>query len=361
MGKYILGRLIQAIPLMVLIAFMTWFMLQLAGDPLQYLTEDPRVSEEERFRLRALLGLNDPWWIRFSTWLFGDDGSNFINGNCCLRDISGDGVGDVFGENQGILRGDFGESVRVRNKTALELVISKLPNTLILGVAVLTVAIAIALFVGIFSALRQYSRADNFITGISFVLVSMPSYLLAFIMIYIFAVQLRLLHDSGDQWSWVPYLPVQGMRPTRGATGSLIELVWHMILPVSALALVSVAGYSRFIRSSMLEVLSSDYVRTAQSKGLANRRVVFLHAFKNAALPLITLIGLDLPFLLGGFVITEQIFSWDGMGLLFIKSLEPIDPPVIMVFTLMIALAVVVCQLITDVLYAFVDPRVRFN
>jgi peptide/nickel transport system permease protein len=351
MFKYIIGRLIQAIPLLVLIAVLTFFLLKTVGDPLQYLTEDPRVTEAERFRLRAVLGLNDPLPIQFVTWLIGD--------TWYQRDITGDGEPDVYGQRMGILRGDWGNSIRVKNKSATQVIGEKLPNTLLLGISSYVVIVVVSLGVGIFAAVRQYSLADNVITSVSFILFSMPIYLIALLMIYIFAVQLRLAHDAGA--SWLPYLPVQGMRPSRGGNGSLGELLQHMILPVFCLSAISIAGYSRFIRASMLEVINSDYIRTAQSKGLSNRRVTFVHALKNASLPLVTLIGLDIPFILSGAVVTEQIFSWDGMGLLFIKSLEALDAPVLILFVMMTAVAVVVMQLITDIAYAWLDPRVRFG
>jgi peptide/nickel transport system permease protein len=351
MGKYILRRILQAIPLLIIIAVLVFVLLKTVGDPLEYLTEDPRVSEAERFRLRAVLGLNDPLPVQFVTWLVGDD--------WYLRDIDNDGEGDRYGERMGVLRGDFGESYRIRNRSASELVAQKLPNTLLLGVTVYVVTIVVSLAVGMFAALRPYTVADNIITAITFVLFSMPIYLIALIAIYIFAVQFRLAHDAGA--AWLPYLPVQGMRPIRGATGSLAELAWHMILPVFSLAAISIAGYSRFIRASMLEVINSDYIRTAQAKGLGNSRITFVHALKNASLPLVTLIGLDVPFILGGAVVTEQIFSWDGMGLLFIQSLGALDAPVLILFTMITAVAVVVMQLVTDVAYAWLDPRVRLS
>jgi peptide/nickel transport system permease protein len=350
MFKYIIRRLIQAIPLLILIAMLIFFLLKTVGDPLQYLDEDPRVSEAERFRLHAVLGLNDPLPIQFVTWLVGDTWYH--------RDIDGDGEPDVYGQRLGILRGDWGNSIRVKNKSAAQVISEKLPNTLLLGLSYYVVTIAVSLAIGMFAAIRQYSLADNIITGISFILSSMPIYLIAFLVIYLFAVQFRLAHDNGA--SWLPYLPVQGMRPARGADGSMGELVRHMILPVFCLSAISIAGFSRFVRSSMLEVINSDYIRTAQSKGLSSRRVVLVHALKNASLPLVTLIGLSTPFILSGAVVTEQIFAWDGMGLLFFKSLEALDSPVLILFVMMTAVAVVVIQLLTDIAYAWLDPRVRF-
>jgi peptide/nickel transport system permease protein len=179
----------------------------------------------------------------------------------------------------------------------------------------------------------------------------MPIFLIALLGVFIFAVTFKKLG--------LPYLPVQGMYDVRGDQ-SIWDLARHMVLPVFSLAAISIAGYSRFIRASMLEVINSDYVRTARSKGLAERRVVYIHALKNASLPLVTLMGLDIPFILSGAVVTETIFGWQGMGWLFISSLDTLDVAVVIILVLITAVAVVIFQLITDVLYAWLDPRIRY-
>jgi peptide/nickel transport system permease protein len=343
MSKYIIRRLLQALPLLFLIALFVFVLTKIVGDPLAYLANDPRVTQQEQFRLRATLGLNDPIHLQFVHWLIGDDWYQ--------RDIDGDGEPDVYGQQRGILRGDFGTSIRLRQPVT-NVIWDRLPNTLILTVSAFTITLIISVSIGIFSAVRQYSMADNIITSVSFILYSMPIYLVAFITIYIFAVRFRL--------EGLPYLPVQGMYSVRGDR-DLLDLVWHMVLPVFCLSSISIAGYSRYVRASMLEVINSDYIRTARAKGLANRRVVFVHALKNASLPLITLVGLNIPFLLSGAVVTESIFAWPGMGSLFLNSLGALDAPVLVLFTLMIATAVVLFQLLTDIVYAWADPRVRFN
>ncbi|MCU0495988.1 MAG: ABC transporter permease [Anaerolineae bacterium] len=354
MGAYVLRRILQAIPLLVMIGVMTFLLIRALGNPLEELRNDPRVSEEEFFRISSIRGYNDPLPLQFVNWVIGDD--------WMLRDIDGDGVGDVYGENRGIIRGDFGESDRL-NKPAAEVIGSKLPNTLLLGVSAYVVTIVFALMLGIFTALRQYSVLDNIVTAVSFVLFSMPIFLIALLAVYIFAVQFRLAEITifGNEIQ-LPYFPVQGMQslPGRPNAGTLTDRLWHMVLPVTCLAAISIAGYSRYIRASMLDVLNSDYIRTARSKGLPERRITFIHALKNASLPLVTLVGLDLPFVLGGAVVTEQIFGWDGIGLLFITSLGTLDTDVLVLLVLMIALAVVIFQLLTDLFYAVLDPRVRY-
>jgi peptide/nickel transport system permease protein len=343
MSRYVIQRILQAIPLLIITTVLVFVLAKASGDPLAYLAQDPRVTEQDRFTLREKYGLNDPLPVQFVTWLAGDDWR--------LRDMNMDGEGETYGEQQGILRGDFGESIRYR-KPVLDVIGQFLPNTLILMITQYAVTIIFALSIGIFAALRQYSLADNVITSISFVLFSMPVFLLALLLVQVFAVQAK---NAG-----LPYLPVQGMYDTRGDR-SIDELISHLVLPVASLAAISIAGYSRFIRSTMLEVINSDYIRTARAKGLHERRVTFLHALKNAALPLVTIVALDIPFLLGGAVITETIFSWPGMGRVFIEAVGFPDPPLLVAFVIMTSLAVIFFQLFADLLYSWLDPRIRYN
>jgi peptide/nickel transport system permease protein len=229
----------------------------------------------------------------------------------------------------------------------MELVSERLGNTLSLTVTSEVAIIVVSLAVGIYSALKRYTISDTLITSSSFILYSMPIFWLALILQYIFGVQFGIL-------------PTVGMYdPLVGRTFSQITL--HLILPVTTIALISIAGYSRYIRSSMLEVMNSDFIRTARSKGLGSRRILMVHALKNASIPIVTLIALDLPFLLAGAVVTEQIFGWPGMGRLFINSLGRSDFPVLMGLLMMIAVAVVVSQILLDIVYTWLDPRIRFS
>jgi peptide/nickel transport system permease protein len=344
MGRYFIKRALAAIPLLFLISIIVFFGLRLSGaDPIAYLANDPKVSEKDRAMLRASLGLDDPIPLQYVEWLFGD--------NWLKRDTTGDGIPDEYGKRLGILRGDLGESAQ-KHRPVAQVIGEALPNTLLLGLTAYAVTVVAALAIGIYAALHQYSWADNLITTGSFITFSMPIFFIALLSVQVFAVQAKRLG--------LPYLPVQGMYDVRG-NRTLDDLVRHMVLPVLSIAGISIAGYSRYIRATMLEVIHSDYVRTARSKGLSERRVNYLHAIKNASLPVVTLIGLELPFVLAGAVVTETIFSWPGMGHLFITSLEPIDPPVIMVFVLLVAVAVVFSQLLTDMLYAWLDPRIRYT
>jgi peptide/nickel transport system permease protein len=189
-------------------------------------------------------------------------------------------------------------------------------------------------------------------TTVSFVFYSMPIFFIALVVIYIFSVNFK-------EWG-LPYLPTNGMfDPAVGKTPGQVLL--HMILPVFSISAISFAAYSRYIRSTMLEVQSQDYIRTAKSKGLGQRRILFVHALKNASLPIVTVVGLDLPLLLAGAVVTERIFAWPGMGRLFLDHVERVDVAVVMGILMITAVAVVVFQIITDIVYAWLDPRIRLQ
>jgi peptide/nickel transport system permease protein len=209
-----------------------------------------------------------------------------------------------------------------------------------------------SLLIGVYSALRQYSALDNLVTAVSFIGYSMPIFFVALVSMYIFSVNFKA-------WG-LPSLPTVGMfDPEVGSTVGQVAV--HMILPVFSIAFISFASYSRYVRSTMLEVMSQDYIRTAKAKGLPSRDIVFIHALKNASLPIVTVVGLDLPLLLGGAVVTERIFAWPGMGRLFLDHVSRGDTPVVMGILMLISIAVVVFQIITDVTYAWLDPRIRYG
>jgi len=297
----------------------------------------------DRERLRRQLGLDKPVMVQYLYWLIGNDWTRV--------DLDGDGVAETQGTRRGVLRGDFGSSLKKR-QPATELIGERLPNTLLLMGAYEVVVIAGALAIGIYSAVRQYSLFDHLVTGLSFILYSMPIFFIALLSMYIFAVSFK-------KWG-LPYFPTVGMFEFE-AGKTVSQVAWHLVLPVASLALISLAGYSRFMRSSMLEVLSQDYVRTAKSKGLERRYILFVHALKNAALPIVTIIGLDLPTLLGGAIVTERIFGWPGMGRLFFDSVSDVDTPVVMAILMMVSVAVILFQILTDITYAWLDPRIRYD
>ncbi|MBN1659908.1 MAG: ABC transporter permease [Anaerolineae bacterium] len=343
MGRYVARRLLQAIPLMLIISVALFILMQNMGDPLATMGGRTPTRSADRERLARQLGLDKPVLVQYLYWLIGNDWT--------MVDMDGDGVGETPGTRKGVLRGDFGVSL-ISRKPVLEVIWDRLPNTLLLMGAYEVIVILGALTIGIYSAVRQYSLFDHVITGISFVLYSMPIFFIALLSIYIFGVAFK-------EWG-LPSLPFVGMfEPEAGKTASQVAL--HMVLPLMSLALISLAGYSRYMRSTMLEVLSQDYIRTARSKGLERRYVLFIHALKNASLPIVTIVGLDLPTLLGGAIVTERIFAWPGMGRLFLDHVSRADVAVVMAILMMTSVAVIIFQILTDITYAWLDPRIRYD
>jgi peptide/nickel transport system permease protein len=314
------------------------------GDPVATMGGRRVTRPADRERLTRQLGLDQPFYKQYLYWLIGNDWTSI--------DMDGDGIADTPGTRRGIVRGDFGMSLMKRGQPAWDVIWDRIPNTLLLMVTAEIVIIVFALLIGIFSALRQYTVADHVITTISFIGFSTPIFFFALLSIYIFSVNFK-------RWG-LPSLPAVGMfDPQVGKTPGQVAL--HMVLPVFTIAFVSIAAYSRYIRSTMLEVLNQDYIRTAKAKGLYNRQVLFVHALKNASLPIVTLVGLDLALLLGGALVTERIFAWPGMGRLFLDHMQRFDTPVVMGILIILSVSVVVFQIITDLTYALLDPRIRYD
>lgn len=344
MTRYIIRRLLQAIPLLFIISIVIFVLMQNVSDPLATMGGRTVTRKEDRERLTRQLGLDKPIYVQYLYWLIGNDWTKM--------DLDGDGVPETPGRRRGVLRGDFGTSLVNRGVPALRVIGERLPNTLLLMGTTEIVIILTAFIVGIYSALRQYSVLDYVVTAISFIGYSMPIFFVALLSMYIFSVNFK-------RWG-LPYLPTVGMfDPQVGKTPG--QVILHMILPVFSLSFMYFATYSRYLRSTMLEVLSQDYIRTARAKGLPRTGVIFVHALKNASLPIVTVIGLDLPFLLAGAIVTEGIFGWPGMGRLFIDHVSRGDTPVVMGILMLIAVAVVVFQLLTDITYAWLDPRIRYE
>ncbi len=344
MTRYVIRRILQAFPLLFIISLLLFVIMRSAGDPLATMGGRRMTRPEDRARLARALGLDKPLYVQYVYWLIGNDWTKV--------DLDGDGIGETPGERKGVIRGDFGTSLVTRGKDVLTIIWERLPNTLILMIPTEIIIIVFSLLIGVYSALRQYSVADNVITAGAFIGYSMPIFFVALASMYLFAVNFR-------RWG-LPYLPTIGMfDPKVGKTTAQIAL--HMVLPIFSMAVMSTAGYSRYVRSQMLEVISQDYIRTAYAKGLPERMVILGHALKNASLPLVTIVGLDVPLLLGGAVVTETIFAWPGMGRLFIDHISRADTPVVMGILMLISVAVVFSQLVTDILYAWLDPRIRYE
>jgi peptide/nickel transport system permease protein len=332
MGRYIVRRLLQAIPLLLIISIIIFSLLQGSGDPLATMGGRRTVRPEERERLARMLGLDQPVYLQYFYWLVGNDWIKI--------DVDGDGIPDASGTRKGIIRGDFGTSLVSRGRPALDIILERVPNTLLLMIPAEIVTLLAALAIGIYSAMRQYSWFDQVVTTGSFIGYSMPIFFIALASMYIFAVNFR-------KWG-LPHLPTVGMfDPKIGKT--FFQVALHMILPIFSMAVISISSWGRYIRSQILEVVSQDYIRTAYAKGLSERKVLMRHAL------------IEIPFLLGGAVVTETIFGWPGMGFLFFDHLTKSDTPVVMGILMIISAGVVLFQLVTDIVYGWLDPRIRYD
>jgi len=271
--------------------------------------------------------------------------------------------------SKGILRGDFGKSSQIMKGQAVSAAIwSRLGATLELMITSLILSLIIGVPMGIYSAVRQYSRFDYFFTTVSFIGSSMPVFFFGLLLILLFSVTPSLLET---QFPWLPSLP-PGLRVAvrpyevaswlpRIAPNSLIDRGLHLFMPLIVLTFFNTATWSRFVRSSMLEVLRQDYVRTARAKGLVERVVISKHALRNALIPFVTILVLQIPTIFAGAIITESIFAWPGMGRLYVDALTRSDWPIALAFILITAVLTVVATLLGDILYTVVDPRIRYS
>jgi peptide/nickel transport system permease protein len=295
--------------------------------------------------LKRQFGLDKPLPTQYLIWLVGNDWMKV--------DLNGDGVLDQYGTRQGVLRGDFGFSFRTR-KPVLEEISLRLPNTLYLTAFTLLVAMMIAIPVGVLSGVKQYSAFDIGATTFSFAGQAIPEFWLGLLLILIFYSWLKNPITGG------PLLPSGGMYSLEGEF-SLGDRLVHLILPVTAGALGWIAWYSRFLRSSMLDVLHQDYLRTARAKGLVEWRVIYQHGLRNALIPLVTMFALDLPYFITGAVFIETIFSWPGMGRLYYQSAMQRDYPVLMAILIISGGLMILSNLAADILYGYLDPRIRYD
>jgi len=332
--------------MMFLISVVLFGLVNLApGGPLAGHGQSRRMKPEKREQLERQFGLDKPLPVQYVVWLIGND--------WMWVDADGDGVADSRGERRGILRGDFGFSFRTR-KPVLDEIKQRLPNTLYLMGTIFVVFTIIAIPVGVVSAVHQYSIFDIAVTTFSFAGQAIPEFWLALILILIFYARL----DSpitGD-----PLLPAGGMY-TLDSGFSIVDRIRHLILPVAAGSLGWIAWYSRFLRSSMLEILPADYIRTARAKGLAERVVLYRHAMKNALIPLVTMYAVDLPYLFGGSVFIEMIFAWPGMGRLYYQAAMQRDYPTLLGVLIISSAIMIFSNLVADVIYGFLDPRIRYD
>jgi peptide/nickel transport system permease protein len=319
MGTYLARRILIAIPTLLMISFVIFAILALApGDPLAQFGANPAVPAEVRARIRESLGLDQPWPVRYVKWLIA------------------------------VSRGDFGFSFASR-LPVIELIKQRLPQTLwVVGISYL-IAVLIAIPVGIISAVKQYSLFDQTATTLAFIGFSVPTFFTGLLFILLFSVKLH----------WFPFIYDSSLKVHDW--DSFVKQLKQIAMPIAVLALFQSAAIARFMRSSMLDNLPLDYVRTARAKGLAERIVLWRHVLSNSLIPVVTLIALGIPAIFAGAIITEQIFRVNGLGELLIHSIQNSDTPVVMALTFIFAILVVLFNLIADILYGVLDPRIRYS
>lgn len=317
MVSYIIRRLILTIPLLFGISIISFGIMQAApGDPTTLLLS-PNISHADKMAFIHAYGLDKPWYIQYIKWLVQ------------------------------MLHGNFGESLIHQGVSVTSLIEARLPNTLMLMAVSFIMAFVVSIPFGIISASKRYSISDYTVTFFSFVGVATPAFWLGLVLIMYLAVQ----HA---------FFPAGGIS-TIGAPFSIWDRIHHLILPAFVLAIADMAGLVRYTRSSMIDVLNQDYIRTARAKGFKNRKVIYKHGLRNGLIPVITLIGLILPSFIGGAVVVEKIFNWPGIGLLFVDSAFQRDYPVLMALTMISATMVVLGNLLADILYAVFDPRIEYK
>ena len=317
MFRYILKRLLYAIPVFLGITFVIYTLINLApGGPLSVLAASGEMSLSDLEALKISMGLDKPIVIRYFIWL-GD-----------------------------LLHGDFGISYRTSQEVSLMISQRIMPSLMLTGTGILA-AMLVGVPLGIISAYKPNSVWDHISTFISFIGASVPNFFLSLLLIYVLAVKLKWFPTSGMQSS--------------GMSGNLLDLLHHLALPAFVCGIQPIGNYIKQTRSSVLEVLNEEYIKTARSKGLTNVVIVLKHAFRNALIPIVTTISLSIPFLIGGAVVTEQIFAWPGIGSLMITAITSRDYPVIMGVAVLICGVVLVANLILDLIYAALYPRIKFK
>lgn len=317
MKKYVLRRALIAIPTFFGITVLVFLISSMAsGSPLELLLNNQNISAAEVERQRIKLGLDQPLYIQYFTWI-----KNFFQGN----------LGDSYRTGQPVM----------------QMILEGLGPTILLTFAAVIIACLISIPLGVQSARYQNKGWDNGSSVFSFLATSTPSFFLALIFLYVFSVKLKVL-------------PIGGMYDV-GKKETIGSLLCHLFMPSVILAMQLVGSLIQYTRSSMLEVMREDFVRTARSKGIKEKKVIIKHVLRNSLIPVVTYLGMEIPLLIGGAVVTEQVFSWPGIGSLMIKSIDARDYPVVMGITVLVAIAVLVFNILTDLVYGILDPRIRYN
>jgi peptide/nickel transport system permease protein len=328
MFNYVVRRLVYGVVTLVALSIIVFSLLQMSGGgPLDRLKSNPRIQQEFIQQVTEFYGLDQPVWKQYLTW-----GSKWV-------------------------QGDWGISFQ-GTQPVRDLVFDRVLATFRLMFTALFLAVMIGIPLGIYQALKQYSFFDQLGTTASFITFSTPIFIVAIGLQILFAVYL-------ERWTGVKFFYTAGMNSANYNELSFFarigDSMQHLILPAVSIALISIAIYSRFQRASMLEVLHSDYLRTAKAKGLPQRTVILKHALRNALIPVVTLISLDIAAIIGGAIITESIFGWPGLGRLYITAIGQLDYPLVMAIVMAIGIGVVVMNLVADIAYGFLDPRVRYD
>jgi peptide/nickel transport system permease protein len=367
MVKFIIRRALGLIPTLLGIVIISFTLMKMApGGPERQFNQNPKVTEAqidawltrwclEREPSLAGIGREFTGWVglyncKTESFFSEQGGLNFL-------------PAFLGGGDNGIIHGDLGISI-VTSQPVTDQIMQRLPATLILTSVALFLWVTFAIILGVIAAMKRYSLFDQVLTLLSYIFYSLPTFWLGLMFIFIFAVSLHWFPAQGivSVRDWPPFNTPQYWEAFAEAPlDAMYDIGRHLVLPVTVLVLVNIAGDSRFVRASMLEALNQDYVRTARAKGLTRRTVVMKHTFRNAMLPVVTNVALELPFLFSGAVVTETIFTWNGMGLLFIEGVNSRDYFLLMGLILITSLLVIVFNLVADVVYAVVDPRIRYD
>ncbi|MDE2821756.1 MAG: ABC transporter permease [Chloroflexota bacterium] len=360
MIKYIIRRLVQSIPTFFGITLLSYLLLWLApGSVVERLYFAPNIKAETRARLAAQLGIDDPFHIQYLRWVAGDDWLRWDSDDDGIADSSftplapldedGDGIPEPPGDNYGILRGDFGKSF-IKKQPVLEVILSNLAATLELGIAAILTSLVIGVPVGVVSAVTRGRLFDNVSRIMAVIFDSIPSFWLAYMLIILLGSSMKILPIGGRC----------GVTLT-GVCPPLFERIDYLIMPTFVFAVGLIALFSRYLRTSTLEVLGQDYIRTARAKGLAPSAVNFRHAMRNALIPVATLLGPIITNVWAGAIVIETVFAWPGVGRIAYTSAIQQDYPVVMGIVIFASLATILGFLLSDVLYVLIDPRIRIH